>query len=288
MKTFYDLLSQKKKKNILPIFGFADASDWGKEQKYPIHPDFYPTNVFPETKTVIVIGIPVILPILETTPSVYYNEHQNNLNAVLENEMVMLSSFLNQQEFASMPTARGGYSEMSVLIEKPAAAFSHRHAAYHAGLGVFGRNNVFLTKKYGPRVRFATILTAATQTELGVPKKKQKKKAGQKKKFEKNGLCINCMACSRFCPIQAINDDPERMYPAVKTDKSRCAAYLDELGKKGTSRCGVCIKVCPVGKDRILFDRRNIGIYDESKINSKKKEQLVRSWNHVRAYGTKK
>ncbi|WNY28473.1 hypothetical protein MmiEs2_06610 [Methanimicrococcus stummii] len=288
MKSFYDLLSQKKKQSILPIFGFADVSAWEKETKYPTAPDFYPTNIFPEAKTVIVIGVPVVLPILETTPSVYYNEHQNNLNVVLENEIITLSSFLNRLGFASMPTARGGYSEMSVLIEKPMAAFSHRHAAYHAGLGAFGRNNVFLTKKYGPRVRFATILTAATQSELGVSKKKQKKSIAQKKKFEKNGLCIDCMACSKFCPIQAIGGDSKNTYPVVKTDKSRCAAYLDELGKKGTSRCGVCIKVCPVGKDRILFDRRNISIYNESEIGGEKKERLIRAWNHIRDYGTKK
>lgn len=287
MTSFYDQILKKKKKNILPLIGFADVSAWENETKYPVHSDFYPTNIFPEAKTVIVIGVPVILPVLETTPSVYYNEHQNNLNAVLEHELVILSAFLNQTGFAAMPTARGGYAEMSVLIEKPMAAFSHRHAAYHAGLGSFGRNNVFLTKKYGPRVRFATILTSAAQEELGVPKKKQKKAAAQKKKFEEKGVCINCMACSRFCPIGAISDDKMKPYPLLKTDKSRCAAYLDMLGKKGTSRCGVCIKVCPVGKDRILFDRKNISIYDDSEKGNQKKEKLVRVWNHVRSYGTR-
>lgn len=287
MTTFYKHLVRKKKKNILPLIGFADAKAWETETKYPISPEFYPTNIFPETRTVVVIGIPVVLPVLETTPSVYYNEHQNNLNAVLESEIIRLSSFLNAAGFASMPTARGGYSEMSVLIEKPAAAFSHRHAAYHAGLGAFGRNNVFLTKKYGPRIRFATVLTAATQEELGVPAKYQKKRLLRKEKFARKSICIECMACTRFCPVGALSDDPAQPYPVSKTDKSRCAAYLDRLGKQGTSRCGVCIKVCPVGADRILFDRKNISIYEPDPCGDEKQKKLSDAWNHVRAYGTK-
>ncbi|MDR1915048.1 MAG: hypothetical protein LBQ58_00535 [Synergistaceae bacterium] len=39
--------------------------------------------------------------------------------------------------------------------------FSHRHAAVAAGLGEFGLNNLLLTQRYGPRNRFASIISRA-------------------------------------------------------------------------------------------------------------------------------
>jgi epoxyqueuosine reductase QueG len=41
------------------------------------------------------------------------------------------------------------------------APFSHRHAAVAAGLGMFGRNGLVITPKYGPRVRFNSVITTA-------------------------------------------------------------------------------------------------------------------------------
>ena len=38
---------------------------------------------------------------------------------------------------------------------------SHRHCATRAGLGEFGYNNLVLTKQYGSRVRFNTVVTDA-------------------------------------------------------------------------------------------------------------------------------
>ena len=35
---------------------------------------FRPRSIWPEAKTVIVIGLPVSLPILETAPSIWYHE----------------------------------------------------------------------------------------------------------------------------------------------------------------------------------------------------------------------
>ncbi len=38
---------------------------------------------------------------------------------------------------------------------------SHRHAATRAGLGEFGYNNLVLTRKFGARQRFNTVVTDA-------------------------------------------------------------------------------------------------------------------------------
>ncbi|WNY27121.1 epoxyqueuosine reductase [Methanolapillus ohkumae] len=287
MKTLYQFLLEKQKNHLLPVFGFAETKLWELEKKYPIHPDFFPENIFPLAKTAIVIGVPVNLPILETTPSVYYNEHYKTLNAFLDHQALEISLFLNEENMPSMPVSRDGYAGISALLKNPVAAFSHKHAAYHAGLGTFGRNNVILTKKYGPRIRFTTVLTAAALDELGV----DQSGVGQIPAQPEMELCIECLLCARLCPKGAICGDKEIPYPQSKIDKQKCTAQSEYLANRGISPCGVCIKVCPIGEDRKAFGRTNIRIYDDENENITKtgmdESKWIRSWNHIRKYGKK-
>ncbi|MDV0447542.1 hypothetical protein MsAg5_14420 [Methanosarcinaceae archaeon Ag5] len=302
MKTLYQLLLKKQKNHILPVFGFAQADAWKSDEKYPVPAEFFPENVFPPVKTAIVIGVSVNLPILETTPSVYYNEHYKTLNAFLDQEALLISQFLNEEGMPSMPISRDGYAGISALKKEPTAAFSHKHAAYYADLGTFGRNNTILTQEYGPRIRFTTVLTTATLNELGVP---NKKKAAAKSKIEtKNepakNLCIECMLCVRHCPAGAICGDKKMPYPLSKIDKQKCTAQSERLAANGISPCGICIKVCPIGDDRKHFGRKDLSVYrmdataqdmenttDETDQKTTEKIKLIQSWNHVRKYGQK-
>lgn len=281
--SFYRLLLEKQKRYEIPLFGFAGISEWENEKEYPVPPEFYPASIYPEAKTAIVIGVPVILPILETTPSIYYNEHYRVLNAHLDSEALKLSFYLNDHFALTIPTPRDGYSGMAALKKDPTGAFSHKHAAYHAGLGAFGRNNTLLTPKYGPRVRFTTILTSASLNELGVPEETAIKTAEMKKRK----LCIECMACARHCPAGAISNDKTQPYPKSKINKMNCVDYSGELGAKGVAPCGVCIKVCPVGDDRKHFRREKIQIYGENAPNTDENRKITESWAHIRRYGTK-
>jgi epoxyqueuosine reductase QueG len=151
-----------------------------------------------------------------------------------------------------------------VLKEKPVAFFSHRHAAYLAGLGTFGINNMLLTPQYGPRIRFTSIFTAAEIASDPVIKE---------------DLCIRCKRCIDVCPVNAI---PGTDYPGGITDKITCATRSEALLKRFISPCGLCIKVCPVGEDRTLFHREDMSIYDEDK---KESRSCHAAWEHVRAYG---
>lgn len=65
----------------IPLVGFAPVNRWKKvPDELPnvlspwIPEEFWPQSIYPEAKTVIVIGLPVSLPIIETAPSIYYQE----------------------------------------------------------------------------------------------------------------------------------------------------------------------------------------------------------------------
>lgn len=251
----------------VPLIGFAPADRWDSPLFEPWVPEqFRPRAIYPGTETIIVIGIPVSLPVLETSPSIFYHELYKTVNTMLDQSSLRISIMLNGLGFPSIALPRDGYGSVSVLKENPVAFFSHRHAAFLAGLGNFGVNNMILTPGYGPRVRFTSIFTHA------------KISGGE---IMQMPLCIRCMRCVTICPVNALQEED---YPAGITDKKTCTARSEELFKRYISPCGFCIKVCPVGEDRKLFNRELPGIYDES---DPEYSDYHKAWEHVRSYGGK-
>jgi epoxyqueuosine reductase len=247
----------------IPVTGFASVDRWEDPPFHPwMPPEFYPQNVMPGTRSVIVIGLPVNLPILDTTPSVLYHELYKTLNGLLDQFAYMIALFLESEGHSAVGITRDGYAGLDVLHERPIAAFSHRHAAYLAGLGTFGLNNTLLTKRYGPRVRFASILTNVALPSDPIIEEE---------------ICIHCMRCVNKCPARAIDGGE---YPEHLIDKVRCTEYSASLSQRGTSPCGNCIRVCPVGEDRVVHGRTEMSIYDGE-------GPFEGSWKHARSYGSR-
>jgi len=254
----------------IPMVGFAPVSRWSNPpdeipNKFSewIPEEFWPQSIYPETKTVIVIGLPVHLPIVETAPSIHYHELYRTVNTLLDIRAYEISNFLTQNGYPSINLPRDGYGDIEVLLKKPLAFFSHKHAAYLAGLGSFGENTVLLTKEYGPRVRFTSIFTSAEIK--GDP-------------IILDDLCIHCKRCESYCPVNAIKAMDK--YTIKPIDKISCATRSKQLRKEFRSPCGICIKVCPIGEDRKKFNRQDMSIYGD--LNNK----YQKSWDHIRKYGT--
>jgi len=72
----------------------------------------------------------------------------------------------------------------------PDVMFHFRIAAFICGLGEIGYSKVFITPEFGPRQRFAFMLTDAPLEPDPL--------------FE-GGLCNRCLACVRECPVGAIS-----------------------------------------------------------------------------------
>jgi epoxyqueuosine reductase len=251
------------------LVGFASVERWDEAGEVP--QAFRPQAIFPQARTVIVIGMSMPLPVVESTPSALHKEIYETTNRQLDNLILELTRYLNRMGYASFPFTRDTYTSMRALREENLAAFGHVPAAKYAGLGTIGMNQCILTPEFGPRVRFASVFTAAEiPADPLAPQE----------------LCIKCGLCASLCPKAAIHPRADRI--SADFDKTACLEMHEELVKQRSFPCGICTKVCPVGKDRLLYKSRG-----SRKKYIKEKETLTvdpaapeyQSWTHIRKYG---
>jgi len=240
-----DLESEKLKKEVIKkaklfgadLIGFATVERWVQNDE--TKPSYYPQTIFPFTKSVIVLGIQIFLPMIETTPSIIYSELYNTTNRILDDIAYKLSSYINSRGCKAVFFPRDAYGDISILVKNPEAAFSHVIAAKYAGLGTIGYNHTLLTSEYGSRVRLVSVFTDAILPSDNMLEKE---------------LCIQCELCKKNCPTQAFTTTDNFI---ADMDKVKCALYHEQLKKEYCYPCGICIKVCPIGNDRKQYGKNS-------------------------------
>lgn len=186
-----------------------------------------PEDLLRGAQSVIVMAIHLLDASLESAPNREYSVTYSVINRELNRIAFRIAKFLQDK----------GYRALQVPVSSPynvsrnMGDLSHRHAGYLAGLGVFGKNSLLLSTKFGPRIRLVSVITDALLTA---------------DKTLDLDLCNDCDKCIRACPAGALKG--ERI-----VDKPKCDAHHVEVGKQlqledWEQICGVCIRVCPVGK----------------------------------------
>ena len=252
------------------IIGFAPVVRWDEYNEVP--PDFRPQALWEPAYSVIVIGVSMPLPIVETTPSFLHKETYVAANRTLDDMAFNLVRYLNRLGQAAYFFTRDGFASLRLLKERPQAAFSHVMAAKYAGLGTIGLSNCILTPEYGSRVRFVSIFTAAILEPDPV--------------IEKD-LCIKCEACAKCCPVNALTLREDQFKGDY--DVMACINRHMELNGDKVSPCGICTKVCPVGKDRLLYKQKGIVkkyLQEEAALAANPDDPAYKTWTHVRKYGS--
>ena len=126
--------------------------------------------------------------------------------------------------------------------------FSHRHAATRAGLGEFGYSNVVLTREFGPRQRFNSVVTDAELLPDPLIEKQ---------------ICLRdtCRLCLKACVMDCISlrtdskhtdyrflegDDPERIFIDTPSQSiPHLCMSRTEVSDDYPVR-GDCLRICPV------------------------------------------
>lgn len=262
----FDIIDRAKKLQM-NLIGFAPVERWEKYRE--TDEEYYPQNIWPGIKSVIVLGTQIYLPMLETTPSVVYSELYNTTNRILDEAAYKIANYLNNLGKQALFFPRDCYGDISVLVKKPQAAFSQVLAGKYAGLGTIGYNHTLITKEFGPRVRLVSVLTDAVLPPDPVLKK---------------DLCIKCEMCRKCCPTSSFKTTENFI---ADMDKKKCAAYHARLKSAYCYPCGVCIKVCPIGADRKIYgyDAKKY-LNEKEALKQDKKNPEYAGWVHCREHGS--
>jgi len=178
----------------LDLFGVANIERF---KDAPVRMD--PASIFPEAKSVIVVGRRIVRGgwrgIEEGTywPNYTYFDYSGLLNTYfLQMPLYETACFIEDHGYEAVPVY-SGVPEAQAPVEPlrkggvaPDVFLAIRIAAVAAGIGEIGWSKVFLTKKFGPRQRLAAILT---DLELEPDPL-----------VEPNSICKLDMACVKGCP----------------------------------------------------------------------------------------
>jgi epoxyqueuosine reductase QueG len=213
----------------------------------------------------------MLLPIIESTPSINYQEMYNASNRLLDDISFRLASWLTQQGHASICMPRDGYASLEALLKNPFGSFSHTYAAKYAGLGTVGLSRNLLVPEYGPRVRLNSVLTSAVLP--GDP-------------LQPEELCDSCRLCERTCPTGAIRTRNDGVIGDL--DKTACTQHHITLRKEGRWPCGICAKVCPEGADRKIYKNKAGKRYldEHAAITKNPDDPRFRHLVHLRRHGS--
>jgi len=162
----------------------------------------------------------------------------NSANLRLDQISLLLSKEIQEQGYKAYPIPTSQIIDSRKLI----GVISHKIPAHLAGLGWIGKSCLLITPNYGPRVRFATILTDAP-LRTGSPITQQ---------------CHDCRACVDICPVGAFtgitfnpSEPREARFKAHLCRDYRLAraTYIAESKRdKMEGLCGLCVYVCPYGR----------------------------------------
>lgn len=169
---------------------------------------------------------------IDDAPTHTYFHHYRTMNAYIDSVTNRLVLYLQEQGFgaAAIPASQS--------ISGLQGLYSHKKCAVRAGLGQIGKSALFLSYKFGPRVRLGTVFTdAPLETRCCAAE----------------DICGECGICSQKCGAMAIKNVAYRegMCREDIFDARACSDYMKEKFKSigRGAVCGVCMRVCPKGME---------------------------------------
>ena len=194
-----------------------------------------PMAELPNLRYAVSLGIKLsdgVLKTIENSPSFMYFQHYRTANTLLDSIAFRLSQKIEAAGGESFPIA----ASQSLGKNNPyRGVYPHKTAAVLSGLGFVGKSGLFLSEKFGSKVRLATVLCSIPLTA--------------ESPVIENG-CGDCTICQKSCPAGAIFGEKPTADGNRNFDAEKCSRYMKEhfqdVGRG--SVCGVCIKVCPKNK----------------------------------------
>ena len=196
------------------------------------------SDLLPSAQSALVYILPVNRSIVDEFPQDFkgdaYEKYVQEKKRVSE-KLIEVGEFLvatfRENGFNAIVVPKGSRDYMGWI--------SLKHLGYHAGLGVLGRNSLLLNFEYGPYLRIGAVLTSYYPSAFSHP-------------VDEERICRDCNRCITKCPARALEIPGER--EVYRISKEKCHRYFCEMRgidyntENSNVNCGLCMKVCPVGR----------------------------------------
>jgi epoxyqueuosine reductase len=185
-----------------------------------------------------------IIDSISNGPTLEYYDYYNQINNELAEKSVEIKKELQKIGVDSIviePTVSTSSKEFKAYLNNLTADISHKMIATRAGLGWIGKTDLFISTKFGPRLRLVSILINKKPDKVSVPIEKSR--------------CGKCDICVEICPANAATGElwntkvhRDTFFNAHKC-RETCALLARQRLKIDTRICGICVSVCPVGQN---------------------------------------
>jgi epoxyqueuosine reductase len=232
------MIDQIIKNKLVPgsdfIYGFANLDGLIAEE-------------FKEFKYGISIGKRLdmkIVDLIENGPTLDYYNHYHAINSELLNISEGICNELKKENINCInivPTLATNGDDFKTYLQSLRYKVSHKMIATRAGLGWIGKTDLFISRKFGPRVRLVSILVD--------------RPVNIKRKTIDKSRCGKCNICVERCPARAangilwdINTDRDTFFDAHKC-MEKCGELAKLMLNQDSRICGICVSVCPLGRN---------------------------------------
>jgi len=230
------MISDIVKRNLIPeadfVFGFADLN-----------------GLIPRKFNGYRYGISIgkrlddrIIDNIKEGPTIEYYNYYNQVNKELAELTRRIESDLIENKIESNviePTVNQAEEKYKDYLKTLTVDISHKLVATRAGLGWIGKTDLFISEKFGPRLRLVTILLKQYTGTPSVPVNESR--------------CGRCVICVEKCPAKAasgklwnITTHRDEFFDAQKCRK-KCSELARQRLNVDERICGLCVAVCPLG-----------------------------------------
>jgi epoxyqueuosine reductase len=211
-KLMYDLGAE--------ICGIAPVERFNEAPK-----GFHPNDIWPEAKSVVAFAKQIPSWVIFANSPVPYTSSEDVMLAEILNIGNKAAIALENQGINAIPVPSEPYEYWDKETMTGKGILSLKHAGQLAGIGVFGKNTLLYTPRYGCMVKLGALLVSNELEPDPV--------------MEYDMGCDNCGQCVAECPSGAIMDNTVLQKPCRQQ-----AHFKNEKGYE-LMVCNTCRKVCP-------------------------------------------
>ncbi len=211
----------------------VDVCGFGGVERFAEAPvNFHPTDLYPDCKSVIAVGIALPKGIFHVKSRLIYGHFNEDVVHKVDEVVLSAAKFIEEKyEGICVPIPTDGpyeYWETETMTGK--GLLSMKHVAVACGIGQIGKSSLLLNPKYGNRLVLGAVLTNL-DFESDLPSE---------------NICIpECARCLDSCPVSAISNK------SVTQMKCRRNTYGKTTRGFDTVDCNKCRSECPM-RDGLL------------------------------------